>query len=248
MKKLSAVILMIVLAIGFFFIGSIKTNDISKMSYDSLYSLKQSVDVEFFSRPESEPLVLFAGQYTVGKDIKPGKYYVIKSDPSSTYTDVRVYANESKFERQTDGSADEFLTGWRVSRGQKPISLFLQKGNYLVVSGLPLKFSVSEFKDNDLYKYIPPKGVYLASGIYKIGNNLDIPIGVYSIYAGTIKGGEAKLYFSESKYIEDTLGYDYDKEFSVNIFDSYSVKLDEGNVILVKEDIIITKQLDPKFD
>ena len=65
--------------------------DLTALDYESLSKLKQEIDKEYYSRPESEPFTLGAGLYTVGEDILPGKYYI--ADPVKDLEKDDVYNN-----------------------------------------------------------------------------------------------------------------------------------------------------------
>ena len=229
-----------------------KAADLVSMDYDSLYSLKQSVDAELYSRPEAEPLYWPAGFYTVGKDINPGRYYVIMPEPGDhSGTRMHVYASRTNYDERPSGQYGEYLVDEYVKLGDDAISVDLAEGNFLYIEG-PIAFSVSEFSEEDYYQYEAPEGTYVAAGVYSVGEGADMPVGTYLVYPATIAGGDVKLYNSMSDYESDGswhLGYDSHIEVQVTRdLTPETIKVNEGGAVLVESDVIMKKQGALSFD
>ena len=47
---------------------------LEEYDFESLLVLKRQVDQEYFSREDAEPFILFPGIYSIGTDIKAGRY------------------------------------------------------------------------------------------------------------------------------------------------------------------------------
>ena len=73
MKRIITVIVIIFLLI--IPLALADSPDYSSLSFEELQNLKNAVDLEYNSRPESEGIELKEGVYIVGIDILPGKYY-----------------------------------------------------------------------------------------------------------------------------------------------------------------------------
>ena len=100
---------------------------------------------------------------------------------------------------------------------------------------------------SDYYTYEPPEGTYVPAGAYMVGDEEedDIPTGTFTVYAGTIYGGDVKIYNTQENYAQDgswQLGYDKHCEVRVTkIPEPETIILEGGNVLLVEKDVIMKK-------
>ena len=222
--------------------------DLSAMDFSALSELKQKVDAEYHSRPEAEPLTVTEGYYTVGQDINPGRYYVAMVAPDEDGYGVRmhVYVDKAQFDARPSGYYGEYISDDYFTLGEEPKSMTLENGNYLYVEG-SLMFSASEFSLSDYYTYEVPEGTYVQAGAYMVGEgeDKDIPPGTFTVYPGTVYGGEVKIYNSEEAFAEDGswhLGYDKHCEVLVkNTTSSETIMLEEGYVLFVEKDVVMKK-------
>ena len=222
--------------------------DLSSMDFSALTELKQNVDAEYYSRPEAEPLTLAAGYYTVGQDINPGRYYVASVTPEDDGYGVRmhVYVDKAQFDARPSGYYGEYISDDYFTLGEEPKSMILEEGNYLEVEG-SLMFSAREFSLSDYYTYEVPEGTYVPAGAYMVGEgeDKDIPPGTFTVYPGTVNGGDVKIYYSEATFAEDGswhLGYDKHCEVRVKKnTSSETISLEEGYVLLVEQDVVMRK-------
>lgn len=225
---------------------SAEQTDLSAMDFTALSELKQSVDAEYYSRPEAEPLTLAAGYYTVGQDINPGRYYVASVTPEDDGYGVRmhVYVDKAQFDARPAGYYGEYISDDYFTLGEEPKSMTLEEGNYLYVEG-SLMFSAAEFSLSDYYTYEVPEGTYVSAGAYMVGEDKDIPPGTFTVYPATVAGGEVKIYYSEETFAEDGswhLGYDKQCEVRVKKnASSETISLEEGYVLLVEQDVVMRK-------
>ena len=222
--------------------------DVTGMDFSALSELKQKVDAEYYSRPEAEPFSIAEGYYTVGKDIAPGRYYVATVVPDDDGYGVRmhVYVDKAQFDARPSGYYGEYISDDYFTLGEEPKSMTLEEGNYLYVEG-PLMFSAGEFAISDYFTYEPPEGTYVPAGAYMVGEgeDKDIPTGTFTVYAGTVYGGDIKIYYSQETYAQDGswhLGYDKHCEVPVTKgLASETIVLEEGYVVLVESDVIMKR-------
>lgn len=214
--------------------------ELADMDYENLVELKQAIDMELFSRPEAEPRVLAPGKYVVGEDIKAGRYYaavnsyVFNDDCTSR---VKVY--------ETDETESSLWCEW-PSLDEAPISIVLNDGNLLSVEYFPITLSIEELSEDQKYEYVVPEGTYVPVGVYEVGK--DIPDGAYQVYMGTIYGGDVFVYANDELYKEGT--YETRTELRV-IWDDGHMKpltVQEGNIIVVKKDVVMRKQQQLTFE
>ena len=222
--------------------------DLSGMAFSELSELKQKVDAEYNSRPEAEPFAVAEGFYTVGKDIEPGRYYAATVVPDEEGYSVRlhVYADKAQFDSRPSGYYGDYISEAYFSLGDEPKSITLEDGNYLYVEG-QLLFGAGEFDPADFFTYEPPKGTYVPAGAYMVGEgeDKDIPAGTYTVYAGTVYGGEVKIYNDSDKYAQDGswhFGYDNYCELRVaKKLEAETIILEEGYVLLVEKDVVMKR-------
>ena len=222
--------------------------DVTGMDFTALSELKQKVDAEYYSRPEAEPFSVAEGYYTAGKDIAPGRYYVATVLPNEDGYGVRmhVYADKAQFDARPAGYYGDYISDDYFTLGDEPKSMTLEEGNYLYVEG-PLLFSAGEFAISDYFIYEPPEGTYVPAGAYMVGEgeDMDIPTGTFTVYAGTVYGGEIKIYYSKETYAQDGSWHlGYDKHCEVPVTKNpvpETIVLEEGYVVLVESDVIMKR-------
>ena len=252
MKKAFALLVTVVLLISCSLIGFAEDFNFESMDFDTLQSLKNALDYEYFSRPESKGISLSPGDYTVGVDIKPGRYFVKTVEPcESNYTpQVYIHKDKEQFESWINGNYSEYLFNEYCDLNYDQISVSLEIGNIIRVYFGSILFSKASINQEDYYVYQVPEGTYVPAGVYKVGE--DIPVGKYRVYSGTILGGEIKIYFKEETYNSDGswhLGYDKLVEVEVKPTVVYeTVDLEEGNIVLVELDVVMKKQAKLSFD
>ena len=220
--------------------------DLSQMDYDNLCALKQQVDMEFNSRPESKPFTLIPGEYEVGKDIKPGRYFALADSPVNTMNDysyIYVYPDKESFDKREPYAFDKLHIEYALTNTTK--SFELVEGSFIWVSTKNAVLSVADFSFSDIYQYKMPEGTYVPAGRYIVG--IDIPIGTYHFYSGTQKGGHAYGYASA----EDSMADDYSHDKAIfQIYvdvakssDTYqTASLEEGVILVVETDVVMKKQ------
>lgn len=252
MKKAFALLVTVVLLISCSVIGFAEDIDFESMDFETLQAMKNALDYEYFSRPESKGISLSPGEYTVGIDIKPGRYYIKTVEPCvSDYTPrVHIYKDKEQFESRPRGYYGEYLYDAYCHLEDDQKSVSLEIGNFIYVESGSILFSRTSINQEDYYVYQVPEGTYVPAGVYKVGE--DIPVGKYRVYSGTIIGGKMKIYFKEGTYKSDGswhLGYDKLIEVDVKPTVVYeTVDLEEGYVVLVELDVVMKKQAKLSFD
>ena len=221
------------------------------MSFEDLSALKTKIDLEYKSRPESEGYSFPKGSYLVGRDIKPGVYYVTMIYPDSYEIDVllAVYKDEKTADLDknsyTYNLAETFES---MSLSEAPIAIELKEGNVLrIARGGVLTLKTENYNPSDYYKFELPEGTLVPKGSYTIGT--DIPAGMYRAYAGTVNGGRFSI---DTVYIDDAGNTSKkSKKSSTRLFTTTAqeyeiLNLEEGDVLEVETDIVMKKQ--PKLD
>lgn len=216
--------------------------DLEGMDYEYLTSLKQLVDKELYSRPESAPRVLTPGSYIVGKDIKAGRYNFLVN----TYEfDVPAVAWLGVYENIEAYNADcDPLHYGYFSIGDEQESIDLCDGNLVKIVDFPITLSISEITEDESFNYITPDGTYVPRGLY-IGGE-DIPIGKYRIYMGTLSGGDVLIFSDKTSYSEGE--YDARAEL-LPIWSGHIdyIIVEEGNIVEVRKDVVMVRQEELDF-
>lgn len=246
MRKIAALVTAASLMLGVTAFAS--ETDLSGMSFAELAQLKQEVEAEYNSRPEAEPFPVAEGYYLVGQDINPGRYFVATVEPDDDGYGVRmhVYADKAQFDARPSGKYGEYVSDDYFVLGEEPKSITVEEGNYLYVQG-NLLFSPGAFALSDYYTYEAPEGTYVPAGAYMVGEgeDKDIPPGTFTVYPGTVSGGDIKIYYSQETFAADGswhLGYDSHSEIRVKKGQSSeTIMLEEGYVLLVESDVIMRK-------
>ena len=224
--------------------------DIGAMEYDSLLALKQEVDLELNSRPEAEPFVINPGKYVVGSDIKPGKYSVIFAEPiNRMYCEYMLFPDKLTFTSALE-APDEERNKYLIYRGiiraiDRSTYIDFQEGNYLITEGASIKLSVTDYDDSDYFTYTAPEGAVVPLGTYTVGE--EIPAGSYTAYPYDTKGVKIYIYKSAEVLAADQdsiIGWKADAKINLSIIgnDSSAIfKLDEGNIIIIDNVVVMTK-------
>lgn len=254
MKKIVTLLTAMLLLANTIAIAMTESMDLSVLSFIDLAALKQKVDYEYNSRKEAEPFKLAEGQYVVGIDIAPGRYYMACVEPSDTgvfVTRLHIFEDKTKYNVTNYLYGDYFFDEY-FDFGEEPLSVNLEKGNFLLLQYGSLLVSMTPFIVSDYIHYDLPQGTLVPSGVYEIGEKGDIPAGKYQAFAGSVAGGELKIYYSKEKYNSDRfLRLSYDKNYvfmATRDPKPVGVVLEEGYVLLVEQDVVMKKQHSLIFD
>ncbi len=247
MKKGYLVIILLMLCLNLS--ANAEKTDLTTMDYDSLLLLNQEINMELRSRPESKSFILTEGQYIVGKDIKPGKYYVMITEPAEesvilgNLRVISIYKDKAAYERQTGSLFSEtWLSQFRFSFDGNYKTIYFEDGYYFTLTD-SLTFSSIPFSKEDLWKIDVPKGTLIPAGVYTVGN--EIPAGEYELYPGELTGGDLYLYYNEYSYKNDgSYHFNSDKHYELKVFKTLkpmSIYLEDGYIILAENDVIMKK-------
>ncbi len=254
MRKYISLLLVAVLTCITFSAAFANDADLSAMSFEDLSTLKQKVDNEYNSRAEAEPFPLAEGQYLVGIDLAPGRYYMacVEAGDSGYTTRLHVYVDRAQHDSAPSGRYGEYLSDDYFGVGDEPKSVRLGEGNFLLLESGSLLISTTPFKSSDYIKYELPDGTLVPTGVYEVGENGEIPAGKYNAFAGTASGGDLKIYLTKEKFTSDGswhLGYDQHYELNATRNPKgEGLVLEEGYIVLVEQDIIMKKQQKLSFD
>lgn len=252
MKKLLTFALALVLIIVAFPCVTLAEGiDVTAMDYDQLFKLKQQIDAEFVSRPESKPFILVPGEYEVGKDIRPGRYYILAATPiygiyrSCT---VFVYQDREAFDKRMKNK-EAYIAEYELGNSVKSVDL--PDGSFIVVKYSSVALSNSEFTFEDVYSYTVPDGTLVPAGRYVVG--VEIPAGTYNFYAGTGYGGRAYVYTSEEDSLSDGTMHGKAKikievDPSTHLDDYETAILEDGLIVVVNRDVVMRKQQKLNFE
>ncbi len=164
---------------------------------------------------------------------------------------LHVYADKEQFDSRPAGYYGDYVSDDYFKLGEEPKSFTLEEGNYMYLEGTIL-VSPNAFNVSDYYEYELPEGTYVPAGIYLVGegDDKDIPPGTFMAYAGTINGGEVKVYNTQEAFEEDgSWHWGADKHYTLKVEKnpvSEMVILEEGNVLLVESDVVMKKGLGGK--
>lgn len=231
--KVLRIIVIILVILSTFGICFAEEPDLTTLSVDELMALRQKINAELMTRPEAEDMILEAGEYLVGKDIKPGSYYAIPASggtqgvevftDSTMSTNIRYYHCDNTF--------------YEVQK------ITLDEGNYVVVYG-PVLMNLTGFPDY----HIPLEGTDVPVGVYEIG--VEIPAGKYSLYCN---GAQANIYVCKSREgaisdpYKDRLYYEHLDWRDDNRLISV-LYLEEGNWFVISDSPVIMKKSTAVFD
>lgn len=215
--------------------------DVENMSYELLLELKQSVDAEYFSRHEAEPIRFNPGTYVVGKDIKAGRYnYVVTCPPIDTSAALYVFDSYSAYQN----SRYDYTVYYNLSLEEGVQSIDLIEGSCIQISNACIAFSVADFADEVFYQFVAPDGTYVPEGTYMVG--VDLPVGTYAVYPASTERATLYLYSDYSSVYD---GYDnYEYVYLLSQEDMKTLKptiieVKDGNLISIEyADVIMHKQ------
>ena len=227
MKKRAVCILLTMIALLSASVCLAEQTDLTALSVDELLSLRQRVNAELMTRPEAEDVVLEAGEYLVGTDLKPGNYYAIPANGGRQA--LQVFADSTM-----ENSLHYYLCDSEFYEIQR---IPLEEGNYVVVHG-PVIMNLTGFPDY----HIPLEGTTIPVGIYEIGN--EIPAGKYSLYCN---GVQANIYIYKNR--EDAVANSFLDNLYYQHLDYRSdnrlisvLYLEEGTWLVISESpVIMTK-------
>lgn len=250
MKRFIIVLLTLLFVVKTAFADS---TDYSSMPFNELQAVKNAVDQEYFSRPESSGFVLTQGVYVVGEQIKPGQYYIAMTEPnaSSSSSFIAIYENKETFE-QEEPYFNKLATFFSYMFLYKDAqSIVLKEGNIVRIDEGIIRFKASPFTKDELYKYEAPEGTLVPNGIYTVG--IDIPEGTYTAFPATSKGGELSVYTLETnesgeqqKKKSSDYGHVYIPVMKETVSKQLILKNDE--IVEVFDSVILQKQQKLNFD
>jgi len=218
--------------------------DLTAMSFEELCALKVAIEAELNSRPEAEPFDLSPGLYTVGKEIKAGRYYIMASLPNDYSSHMVVYSTKDAYDQRPSGKYGEYKDRCYLEFGEGFQTIDLEDGNYLYIQEASIKFGVMEFTEDDYYKYIPPEGTYVPAGIY-IGGE-DIPAGVYQVYPANLTEGDVYIYENKTGEGSDWISH-VDVEVTADGTHEM-IQVRDGNKVKIDTDVVMKKQPKLNFD
>lgn len=168
------------------------------------------------------------GEYKVGTDILPGKYYIRNQGDSSSYVDIVVY---------TDKSMSSVLYKETISStSNKDYFLVLDDENIFTIDGI-IWFNNSAFPN-----YVSPQGTTIPIGIYVVGE--EIPEGKYTAYYNE-KPAQLNVYQDQHHFEAGKTLLSSNRMFS-HLFSlentQFSFSLKKGNIVeVLLADIIMNK-------
>ena len=252
MKRIVAVMLAFVLAVGFTAASAEEpkeTVDFTGYTLEELLEIQSDLEEEIAQRPGGEKMTLGAGQYEIGADLPAGVYtfrFVQNGKDSVERTDYYVYENESMYKYDIDrlwlGDMPR-LEGSLRGDGETRISLY--EGEYL-----SLRYNGAEVaRVRDVTErgsdYVVPTGTTIPMGEYTVGE--EIPAGTYKIcYSGTTTS-RVRVF---ENFEESDNTFNEGKETVLNADNTEgTVVLEDGNIFRVEyTPIIMAKSEGFKFD
>lgn len=254
MKKLISILLLIaVLSISCN--ASAEMLDFSAMSFEELQAMKTAVDKEYNARPESEGTTLVSGKYYVGRDIKPGLYFIAMVHPSSSYgASFALYENAEILSKEEPGYSKLAKENEYMPLSGDPKSLSLEEQNVLCIDGGPVLLKASVFDPKEYYSYEPPAGTFVPEGNYTVGT--EIPAGRYIIYPGTVKGGRYNAYGTITKEDGTTAKQtrnknDWGSAIDISVVEPIhgdQIELFDGDIVEIGKSVIMQKAQDLNFE
>lgn len=238
----------LILLLDLFCVASADELNLSELSFSDLYDLRQKVETEYRSRSEAEPFLLQVGEYMVGVDLLPGRYYVAcVSKPNSMMNPhLVIYPDKKAFEENEPSEASNSLDSYFGS-GDAPKNVALENENVICVENNPLLFSLSNFNTNDYLPFNRPDGTLVPVGVYVVDEEGDIPAGKYQLFPGSGMGGRMYIYTTREQYdMDNSKGHEgCDKAYAMEAQENpvgEGVILEEGSIVLVESDVILNKQ------
>lgn len=215
--------------------------DVENMPYDLLLELKQKVDMEYYSRHESEPIRFIPGVYVVGKDIKAGRYnYVMTCPPSDTSPYLYVYNSYAEYQ----DNRYNYTSHYSLSLENGIQSIELIEGSCIRIASACLAFSITDFSDDVFYQYVAPEGTYVPKGTYMAGS--DLPAGVYDVYPTSIEHATIYLYSDYTSVYDGQDDYEYIYllcQDDMKTLKPTTIEVKDGNLLSVSnQGVIMVKQ------
>ena len=220
--------------------------DYSSMSFDELDEMKKALDYEYNSRPEANGIPLTEGEYLVGRDIKPGQFYVAVITPDKYFNTIGM----SVYPKNNKNANLKFIKAFHF--GDEPVSVILEDNDLIFIQNGSVLLKSCIFKLADYYTFEPPAGTVVPIGTYIVGE--DIPVGTYNAYPASVNGGKYQIWMD----IENSNGvierkYKYDSETPINLYvrkeiDCNTITFENGDVFNVTYPVILSKKPKLQFD
>ena len=232
-------LLIILLMLCFTLSANAESIDLTTMDFDSLLLLNQEINMELRSRSESKSFILTEGQYIVGKDIKPGKYYVMITEPAEdnvilgNLRVINIYKNKTAYERQSGSFSETWLSHLVFTFDGNYQTIYFEDGYYFTLTD---SLTLIPFSKEDIWKIDVSRGTLIPAGVYTVGN--EIPAGEYELYPGELNGGDVYLYYNEYTYKNDgSYHFNSDKHFELKVFKNLKpvvINLEDGYIFLAE--------------
>ena len=226
--------------------------DLTGMSYDQLCDLKQALNLELQSRPEANPTILEPGAYEVGKDILPGRYFLMAAMPTTSFLDnlnVYIFENRELYESEKGYYSENAYKKHELTNIAESHDLI--DGEVVYFYSKRLALGKLEFTFDDVFEYKVPDGTYVPKGLYIVGQ--DIPEGTYRVYAGTKKAGRLSVFSSQEEMNKKSTFNSY-AECELTAYPSDSddlfetIILSSGKYVKVESDVVMKKQAKLNFE
>lgn len=183
-------------------------------------------------RPDGKYITLRIGEYLVGRDFEPGRYYLYKEKiDGSDLAEILYYSEEQ-------GSFH--YPGCDIKPSFDAPSAFFEEGQKIKVDWDTIVLSSEYVPLEDFYEVEKPEGTYVSIGRYRVG--IDIPVGSYKIYPTSFKSSQCVL-FSDEEALKNHKASLNDVYYGSYLKDSYGmvVNLSEGNVFDVRGPVYMKK-------
>ena len=244
MKKFLSMILLMSMLLSVHAVLAEADFDFSACSYDELIHIREQLEAELGTRPESGERILQAGRYLVGKDIVPGVYDLsfVAAEEDDTYSNWYIYDTKQMYDYDVsrlflgDLPRDQ---GTVRAGGSVKIDLF--DGDYFVI----YRSAVSILRSGNVVPvesgYTPPEGTSIPTGIYIVGE--EIPAGKYTVYYNGETPSRVRTYvdpedasssFSDADF--EAILAPYNTSIEINLKEGYAFRLEYNNVVMKKSE------------
>ena len=249
MRKACAIILSSIILFGS---GLADLPDVASMSFDELNTLKNIIDMEYNSRPESAGFLLMNGSYVIGRDIAPGLYYCAVIEPTDTsytaycyfYSDEKTFESDKSYTHELSSSFKD------ISIANNTQTISLTKGEVLNLQGCQLFMKSTPFSADEYRTYVFPEGTLVPEGSYVIGK--DIPAGKYTVYPAKYGTSRFQVYLPEKNEYDELVpkygNYGWIYLNSTNPIDFQMIEVEDGEIFEAIDDVIVAKGESLKFD